>query len=108
MHYWSYHQSSHSLEGGIIVFMTHKNVEFAATKTVARPATVKFKTKSGKTVEFRAVRTFERARKFTVVIERDEDGFYMATVPSLPGCHTQSKNLDTLMKRVREVVSLCR
>jgi predicted RNase H-like HicB family nuclease len=46
-------------------------------------------------------------RKFTVLIERDEDGFYVATVPALRGCHTQAKNLDTLMKRVREVVELC-
>jgi predicted RNase H-like HicB family nuclease len=46
-------------------------------------------------------------RKFTVVIERDEDGYYVATVPVLRGCHTQAKNLDTLMKRVREVVGLC-
>jgi predicted RNase H-like HicB family nuclease len=46
-------------------------------------------------------------RKFTVVIEQDEDGYYVATVPSLRGCHTQAKNLDTLMKRVREVVELC-
>ena len=46
-------------------------------------------------------------RKFTVVIERDEDGYFVATVPALRGCHTQAKNLDTLMKRVREVVELC-
>lgn len=46
-------------------------------------------------------------RKFTVVIERDEDGYYVATVPAFPGCHTQAKKLDTLMKRVREVVELC-
>ena len=46
-------------------------------------------------------------RKFTVVIERDEDDFYVATVPALPGCHTQAKTLDTLMKRVREVIQLC-
>lgn len=46
-------------------------------------------------------------RKFTVLIEQDEDGYYVATVPSLRGCHTQAKNLDTLMKRVREVVELC-
>jgi predicted RNase H-like HicB family nuclease len=46
-------------------------------------------------------------RKFTVVIERDEDGYYVATVPVLRGCHTQARNLDTLMKRVREVVALC-
>jgi predicted RNase H-like HicB family nuclease len=46
-------------------------------------------------------------RKYTVLIERDDEGYYVATVPSLPGCHTQAKNLDTLMKRVREVVELC-
>jgi predicted RNase H-like HicB family nuclease len=41
------------------------------------------------------------------VIERDEDGYYVATVPALKGCHTQAKNLDTLMKRAREVIELC-
>ena len=46
-------------------------------------------------------------RKFTVVIERDEEGYFVATVPALRGCHTQAKNLDTLMKRVREVIQLC-
>ena len=46
-------------------------------------------------------------RKFTVVIERDEEGYYVATVPGLPGCHTQAKNLDSLMKRAREVIELC-
>ena len=47
------------------------------------------------------------SKKYTVVIERDEEGFYGATVPTLRGCHTQAKNLDTLMKRVREVIELC-
>ncbi len=46
-------------------------------------------------------------RKFTVVIEKDEEGYLVATVPALRGCHTQAKTLDTLMKRVREVISLC-
>jgi predicted RNase H-like HicB family nuclease len=46
-------------------------------------------------------------RKFTVVIEGDEDDYHVATVPALRGCHTQAKNLDTLMKRVREVIQLC-
>jgi predicted RNase H-like HicB family nuclease len=45
-------------------------------------------------------------RKFTVVIERDEDGYYVATVPALHGCHTQAKNPDARMKRVREVIEL--
>ena len=47
------------------------------------------------------------SRKFTVVIEQDEQGYLVATVPALRGCHTQAKNLDTLMKRIREVISLC-
>ncbi len=46
-------------------------------------------------------------RKFTVLIERDEDGFYVATVPGLPGCHTQAKTLDTLIRRTREAIELC-
>ena len=46
-------------------------------------------------------------RKFTVLIEQDEEGYFVATVPALRGCHTQAKKLDTLMKRVREVVTLC-
>ncbi len=45
-------------------------------------------------------------RKFTVVIERDEDGYYVGTVPTLRGCHSQAKTLDALMKRVREAVQL--
>ena len=47
------------------------------------------------------------SRKFTVVIERDEEGYLVATVPALRGCHTQAKTLDTLMKRVHEVIALC-
>ena len=42
--------------------MAQRNVRFVATKTVRKPATVKFKTKSGETVSFRAVKTFERKK----------------------------------------------
>jgi predicted RNase H-like HicB family nuclease len=42
--------------------------------------------------------------KFAVIVERDEDGYYVASVPELPGCHTQAKTLDELMKRVREAI----
>ena len=45
-------------------------------------------------------------RKFTVVIERDEEGYYVASVPALRGCHTQAKTLDTLMRRARQVIEL--
>jgi predicted RNase H-like HicB family nuclease len=46
-------------------------------------------------------------REFSILIERDDEGFYVATVPELRGCHTQAKSLDTLMKRVREAIDLC-
>jgi len=46
-------------------------------------------------------------REFTMVIERDEDGWYVATVPELRGCHTQAKSLDILRKRVVEVIQAC-
>ena len=46
-------------------------------------------------------------REFSIIIERDEEGYYVASVPELRGCHTQAKSLDTLMKRVREAIDLC-
>ena len=46
-------------------------------------------------------------RKFTVLIEQDEDGYLVATVPALSGCHTQAKTLDKLMERIREAIELC-
>jgi len=44
--------------------------------------------------------------KFSVIIEKDEDDYYVASVPELPGCHTQAKTIDELMKRINEAVSL--
>ena len=41
-----------------------------------------------------------------MVIERDEDGVYVASIPELPGCHTQARTLDDLMVRIREAVEL--
>ena len=46
-------------------------------------------------------------RNYDVIIEKDVDGFYIATVPEIPGCHTQAKSLDELMLRTKEVVELC-
>ncbi|MCD6447781.1 MAG: type II toxin-antitoxin system HicB family antitoxin [Thermoplasmata archaeon] len=45
-------------------------------------------------------------RKFTVIIERDEDGYYVASVAELPGCHTQAKSLDKLNERIKEAIEL--
>jgi predicted RNase H-like HicB family nuclease len=46
-------------------------------------------------------------REFSVVIEKDADGYFVASVPALRGCHTQAKSLDVLMKRVKEAIELC-
>ena len=46
-------------------------------------------------------------REFHVVVEKDADGWYVASVPALRGCHTQAKSLDVLMKRIREAIELC-
>lgn len=47
------------------------------------------------------------ARQFDVVIERDEEGVYVASVPQLPGCHTDGTSLDELMVDIREAIALC-
>jgi predicted RNase H-like HicB family nuclease len=44
--------------------------------------------------------------KFSVLVERDEDGYYIASVPELQGCHTQAKTLDELTSRVIEAIQL--
>jgi predicted RNase H-like HicB family nuclease len=46
-------------------------------------------------------------REFDVVVERDEGGYYVASVPALRGCHTQAKSLDELMSRIQEAIELC-
>ena len=46
-------------------------------------------------------------REFNVIIEKDAEGYYVATVPALKGCHTQAKSLDVLMERVKEAIELC-
>lgn len=43
-------------------------------------------------------------REFTVVIERDEDGWLVSTVLELPGCHSQGKELHELMERTKEAI----
>jgi predicted RNase H-like HicB family nuclease len=45
-------------------------------------------------------------RCFTAVVELDEDGYYVDSVPELPGCHTQARSLETLMERIREAIEL--
>ncbi len=47
------------------------------------------------------------SREFTVVIERDEEGYLVGSVPALKGCHTQAKSMDQLLRRMKEAILLC-
>ncbi len=49
----------------------------------------------------------KKVHEFNVVIERDTDGYFVASVPALRGCHTQARSLDQLMRRVKEAIELC-
>ncbi len=44
------------------------------------------------------------SRAYHIIVERDEDGWYVGTVAELPGCHTQAKSLDQLRERIREAI----
>lgn len=46
-------------------------------------------------------------REFKIIVEQDEDGFFVASVPALPGCYTQAKTLKELRKRIRQAILLC-
>jgi predicted RNase H-like HicB family nuclease len=50
---------------------------------------------------------FRLTRQFDVIIERDEEGYYVASVPQLPGCHSQAHSLDEVTQRIREAIELC-
>ena len=45
------------------------------------------------------------AQKFTVIIEKDEDGWFVSEVIELPGCHTQGKTVDQLIERTKEATN---
>lgn len=45
-------------------------------------------------------------KQFVVVIEEDEDGRYVGSVPNLPGCHSQGDSLDELMENMKEAIEL--
>lgn len=43
---------------------------------------------------------------YTILIEKDEDGYYVGSIPALPGCHSQARSVDQLMERMEEAISL--
>jgi len=46
-------------------------------------------------------------KKFNVLIEQDEDGLYVASVPDIPGCYTQGKTVKEVLERIKEAVEVC-
>lgn len=49
----------------------------------------------------------KQKRQFKVIIEKDEDGWFIASVPALPGCHTQGKTYEQVIERIKEAIQLC-
>ena len=47
------------------------------------------------------------SREFDVVVERDAEGHYVASVPAMNGCHTQARSLEKLLSRIEEAIELC-
>ena len=45
--------------------------------------------------------------EFNVIIEKDEDGWYVANVPEIPGCYTQGKTIQQVLERIKEAISVC-
>jgi len=43
-------------------------------------------------------------RKYTVIVERDKDGWLVSEVVGLPGCHTQAKDMNQLLERTKEAI----
>ncbi|AAM04204.1 conserved hypothetical protein [Methanosarcina acetivorans C2A] len=48
-----------------------------------------------------------KSLNYTVLIEQDEDGVYVAKVPDIPGCYTQGKTVEQAMERIREAIQVC-
>lgn len=48
-----------------------------------------------------------RKRNFLIIIQKDEDGFLVASCPTLRGCHTQARSMNVLIKRIKEAIQLC-
>ncbi|MCH8841247.1 MAG: type II toxin-antitoxin system HicB family antitoxin [Planctomycetes bacterium] len=45
--------------------------------------------------------------KFTVTVDRDEDGIWIAECPSIPGCVSQGKTKDEALENVKEAIKSC-
>jgi predicted RNase H-like HicB family nuclease len=53
------------------------------------------------------VKLESKVLNFTVLIEQDEDGIYVAKVPDIIGCYTQGKTVEQAMERIKEAIQVC-
>ena len=53
-----------------------------------------------------AIKT-DKIYHYKVLIERGQDGYFIAWVPAIPGCMTQAKTYEELVSRVKEAIQLC-
>lgn len=44
---------------------------------------------------------------FKVIVEQDENGVFVASVPAIPGCHTQGETYEKVLENVNEAIELC-
>ncbi len=44
---------------------------------------------------------------FKAIIEKDEDGYYVASIPSVPGCHSQGSTFEEAIENIKEALDLC-
>lgn len=49
----------------------------------------------------------KKSYQLPIIIEKDEDGFYVVECPTFSGCYTQAKSIDEALKNIREVIELC-
>ncbi len=45
--------------------------------------------------------------EFNVIIEKDEDGWYVASVSEIQGCYTQGKTISQVLERIKEAIEVC-
>lgn len=45
--------------------------------------------------------------KFSVTIDRDEDGVYVVECPSIPGCVSQGKTKEEALENIKEAIAIC-
>lgn len=45
--------------------------------------------------------------EYDVILEKDEEGWYIATVPAIQGCYTQGRTLSEVIERIKEAIEVC-